>query len=160
MNSLRTFEMQAGIFAVFWFLYSLYAVWKARKSYDERVAEAVKAIDDLISAVKLLPLPKILPGLFIGLWLFCTVVDMIGIALLFNVVDKVDWIVKILTLILIIATFNGLRRLIDNLQVMNDEQRFREKLLAYTNLRAMRLMDIEDVVRVILSLILVASIYF
>ena len=159
MNNLKVFEMQAEIYAGFWFLYSLYGVWKTRKTYEERIAEAEEKVEDLISMSKMLPSSKILPGLFVGVWLFCTMIDLIGVALLFSVVSKVDWIVKILTVILLFATITDLRELIGNLRAMDDEQHFRESLLHNTNRYLMTVLDIEFWSRFLLSLILLAGVY-
>lgn len=159
MNNLQVFEMQTGLFAVFWLMFSLYGLWKTRKTYEERVTEAEKAITDLISATKLLPYPKILPGLFVGVWIFCTVVDVIGVALIFSVMSKADWVIKILTVILLLFIINGLHELIGNLQAMDDEQHLREKLMSNINRRTMRILTIESWTRFLLSVILLAGVY-
>ena len=160
MNSLQIFEMHAEIYAVFWFLFCLYSVWKTRKSYDERIAEVEKAIDDMFSLVKFLPFPKLLPGLFVGVWIFCTIIDVIGVALLFSVINRIDWVVKVLTMIVLLATINDLRELIGSLQAMDDEQHLREKMLSKTHRRAMRILDIETWARFLLSLILLIGVLF
>jgi len=159
MNNLHVFEMQTGIFAVFWLLFSLYGLWKTRRTYEEKVAEAERAIDNLISATKLLPHPKILPGLFVGVWIFCTMVDVIGVALIFSVMNKVDWVVKILIVILLLAAINGLHELTGNLQAMDDEQHLRERLMSNINRYVMRIMTVESWTRFLLSVILLAAAY-
>ena len=135
MNNLHVFEMQTGIFAVFWLLFSLYGLWKTRRTYEEKVAEAEKAIDNLISATKLLPHPKILPGLFVGVWIFCTMVDVL------------------------LAAINGLHELTGNLQAMDDEQHLRERLMSNINRYVMRIMTVESWTRFLLSVILLAAAY-
>ncbi len=159
MNSLHVFKIQAEIFAIFWLMLSLYNVWKTRKSRDERIAEAEKAIDDLFSAVKLIPFPKILPGVFIGIWFFFAATDVIGIALLLSVIHKIDWVVKILTIVLLLTLVYGLRELVGDLHAMGEEKRFRERLLAKANLREMLVFEIESWVRFVASVILLVGVY-
>ena len=151
--------MYAGMFAVFWLLTSLRSVWKKSESYDERAAKFKKRTDKLIEAIDMLPFPQIFPLLFIGVYLFYIAIDLTGVALLHLFISKADLFVKMISIILLLESVDTFRDFIDDLRVMRDEQRFRERLYCYPNPRRSWALYICSWIRFMASLILFTGIF-
>ena len=90
MDRFGTFEIQAIAYAVFWFINNLRTLWEGLRPYDEK--RATKVVEDLISAAKRTPFPRLLPGLYIAIWLLHVVFDVIGFALIFSFSNGINWI--------------------------------------------------------------------
>jgi hypothetical protein len=127
MDRFGTFEIQAIMYAVFWFIFSLRSVWKVMKPYDEQQIE--KSVDDLFSAAKRCPIPRIIPGVYSAIWILFVVFDVIGFALLFAYSGEINWVIKLLAIIVLVVTVHGFRGFMDLLPVLDDEQKFRELIL-------------------------------
>ena len=159
MKYLTEFEIHAGMFAVFWLTTSLYSVWKTKKTYNERAEKFKKSTDNLVSAIQMLPFPQIFPLLFIGVFLFYISIDVIGVALLHSFIGKADWIVDILSVILLLKVVYNFSDLINDLRAMGDDQKFRERLYDYPSPRKRRVLDVVLWVRFMASLILFIGVY-
>ncbi len=131
MNRFSAFEIQAIAYAVFWLFYNLRGVRVSLKPYDE--SRAQESVENLITAAKQSPSPRLLPGVYSAIWLIEAGFDVIGFALTFSFINEntwVIWIIKILAVIVILENVQELRDLISDLQVMKDEEMFREQLLS------------------------------
>ena len=127
MDRFGTFEIQAIAFAVFWFINNLRTLWEGLRPYDEK--RATKIVEDVISAAKRTPFQRLLPGLYIAVWLLHVVFDVIGFALIFSFSNGINWIIKALAVTLLVLNINDLQETIVDVRSMEDEQKFRERML-------------------------------
>lgn len=127
MDRFGTFEIQAIAYAVFWFINNLRTLWDGLRPYDEK--RATKIVEDVISAAKRSPFPRLLPGLYIAIWLLHAAFDVIGFALIFSFSNGINWIIKVLAVTLLVLNINDFREMIVDLRTMEDEQKFRERML-------------------------------
>lgn len=127
MDRYGTFEIQAIAFAVFWFINNLRILWDGLRPYNEE--RATKIVEDVISAAKRTPFPRLLPGLYIAIWLLHAAFDVIGFALIFSFSNGINWIIKVLAVSLLVFNVDDLRQTIVDLRTMEDEQKFRQRML-------------------------------
>ena len=127
MDRYGTFEIQAIAFAVFWFINNLRILWDGLRPYNEE--RATKIVEDVISAAKRTPFPRLLPGLYIAIWLLHAAFDVIGFALIFSFSNGINWIIKMLAVSLLVFNVDDLWQTIVDLRTMEDEQKFRQRML-------------------------------
>ena len=127
MDHFGTFEIQAIAYAVFWFINNLRTLWEGLRPYDEK--RATKIVEDVISSAKRIPFPRLLPGLYIAIWLLHAVFDVVGFALIFSFSNGINWVIKVLAVTLLVFNVDDLRETIVDLRTMEDEQKFRERML-------------------------------
>jgi hypothetical protein len=127
MDRYGTFEIQAIAFAVFWFINNLRILWDGLRPYNEK--RATKIVEDVISAAKRTPFPRLLPGLYIAIWLLHAAFDVIGLTLIFSFSNGINWIIKVLAVSLLVFNVDDLRQTIVDLRTMENEQKFRQRML-------------------------------
>ena len=158
MNLTKLLIAQAGVYAVFWVIFSLYSLRNIGQSYEERREDGDETIEDYASTTKIFSV-SFLQGLCIAIWLFMLVIDILGFVLLFNFAGTDNWTVKILTIIAALGLAHGFREMISTVQALGDKQKLKA---IFDNMKpiTMRMIDIAKLARLAASLLLVAKIMF
>lgn len=158
MKNISSFDVMLVAFAVFWLLDNLKTVWKLRLSYEERCAEVDKAVENLYSAARKIPYTRVVQGLYAGIWLILSFIDVVGFVLLFMVVGNVNWIIKILAVIVLLSIIQEFRQTASFLRVIDDEQKLRETLLKGLNPSDRRFSNVCTCARFAASVILLVEV--
>ena len=157
MHRLGTIEMQAVAYGIFWLLYNLRSLWKYMEPYDEE--RLTKAVDGLYSTASLLPFPSLMPGVYAAINLIIIVFDVLGFYLLFAYAGGINWLLKTVTVIVLITMIYHIHGLIHEMQVIHDKEQFLAQLLNRMKKRRIGWVYLGKVARIAAAVLLLAEIY-